>query len=524
MLLAVMDLGSNSFKMTVAQWAPELSRSRPFRVLHKERHAIQLGSSVFVSGKISPKDAKEAFKAIEKMQARLRDFSSPVLRVVATSAIREATNGGVFVRQVRDRLGIPIEIISGSEEARLIAYGLEWEYPKIRRGLLIDIGGGSTEVATFGRGWSHLMSQSFRMGSVRLFAQYFRKKGKIDLVKIRKSLKTLWKGQPSQRIEKLVGSAGAIQSLGKILQPSRSTPIVRKRALDLWIERNYKKSPAWLAKKYDIAPSRARVVVPGALILSEVLAWLKQSEISVTEMTLRDGLLVDLVKAWTSHKASMLLAAESPKLGVRRGREQQLLKFLESTAARFHVDLAHARHMALLSLSLFDQMVLAGAPFGAEERQYLLVTAYLHDIGKIISKAAHHKHSAYVLRNLQIPGLSPLEWKKCALIALFHRKESAPKRNPLPGGISGIHAEQVRRLSAILRLVDGLDEDHTQNVESVTLKISKKQALIELQLRHSESMNMEYFREKSSYFEEYFGLKVVSFVRPRVVAKARPVH
>ena len=232
MLLAVMDLGSNSFKMTVAQWAPELSRSRPFRVLHKERHPIQLGLSVFSNGEISPKDWKEAIKALAKMQGRIRDFSSPILRVVATSAIRDAANGREFVKEVRERLGIPIEVISGIEEARLIAQGLEWEFPRIGRGLLVDIGGGSTEVAAFGKNWEENFCHSFKVGSVRVASQYFQSRKNIDLEKLRRMIQNQLRQFPPKRIEKLIGSAGSIQSLGRILSSSRPTPVIKKSTLD----------------------------------------------------------------------------------------------------------------------------------------------------------------------------------------------------------------------------------------------------------------------------------------------------
>ncbi len=116
MILAVVDLGSNSFKMTVAQWVPELRSGRPFRVLHKERHAVQLGRSVFADGRMSPKARKAALRALDRMNVRLKDFGVPVLRVVATSAIREAADGRDFVEEVRDRIGLPIEIITDDQE------------------------------------------------------------------------------------------------------------------------------------------------------------------------------------------------------------------------------------------------------------------------------------------------------------------------------------------------------------------------------------------------------------------------
>ena len=514
MLLAVMDLGSNSFKMTVAQWDPQASPRHPFRILHKERHPIQLGGSVFANGRISDKDFKEGLKAIEKMQFRLRDFASPILRVVATSAIRDSVNGRDFVHQVKTLLGIPIEVISGAEEARLIRHGLTLEYPAVKRGLLIDIGGGSTEVACFGGSWKDPFCHSFKLGSVRLATKFFGAGNKPLLANVRKFVAASLKFSAPHTVEKLVGSAGTIQSLGEILTPSRTIREIKLTALDAWIKANFSKPASHFVKNHDLTPSRARVVIPGAVILSEVLHWLKQDSLVVTGMTLRDGLMVDLVEKWQASEKRILkgvVPASESKISPKQ-TERQLLKFLEATAQRFHVDLSHANHIAGLALSVFDQMAQQGFSFSAEDRRILMVAAYLHDIGQIISDGAHQKHSCYIIRNLRIPEFSPLDCKMAALVALYHRKEPPPKKD-LPDEVKGVHAEQVRRLSAILRLADGLDETHTQAVRAVKLRFSKKQALLELMQRHSTRMNLDYFRDKAAYFEEFFDVKVVSFVQ-----------
>lgn len=519
MLLAVMDLGSNSFKMTVAQWAPEISKKRPFRVLHKERYPIQLGASVFSTGQISAKDFKLAFKAIEKMQARLRDFSSPILRVVATSAIRDAANGREFVNYVRSNLGVAIEVISGNDEARLIAHGLNLEYPRVRRGLLIDIGGGSTEVASFGSdpAWALKYCHSFKVGSVRLATQFFQKKDrkKRELEKVRRQVRNSLRLIRPENIDRLVGSAGTIQSLGQIFAGNQRVQVIRKSLLDAWIESNFKASSDSISKRYKLQPSRARVIVPGAIVLSEIMTWLGARELTVTGMTLRDGVMVDLVTQWNAETRKTLArsaASTRVPLGPDAMTDRELLKFLESTVAKFQGNLSHAAHVARLAVSVYDQMLGPRAPFLPEERRYLLAASYLHDIGKIIGEAAHQKHGAYIIRNLRIPGFSPLECKKIALMCLFHRKDTPTKKDPLPLDIRGIHADQVRRLTAILRLVDGLDKDLNQNTDAIAIRFSKKQAFIELQQWAPERMDQEYFRDKAAYFEELFECKIVSFV------------
>lgn len=519
MLLAVMDLGSNSFKMTVAEWSPE-ARLNPFRLLHKERHPIQLGKSVFSKGRIAEGDFRNGLKALEKMQIRLRDFASPVFRAVATSAIRDSSNGRDFVQQARMKLGIPVEVISGGEEARLISHGLQLEYPRVRRGLLIDIGGGSTEVASFGRGWTEPFCHSFRMGSVRLATQAFNRGKKVDLDKSRRAIQThLAKFTPPTRIEKLVGSAGTIQSLGDILCGTRSTKIIRRSTLDRWIRAHAAKNPSYLQKRFGVTPSRARVLVPGAVILSETMAWLGRDDLTVTQMTLRDGLMVDLVERWqVSEKRILKRRPTLPsKTAVRQAlSDRAMLKFLETTARRFGMDQNHAAHIAGLSLAIFDQLSAQGFPLLPEDRKILLAAAYLHDIGRIISEGGHQKHGAYILRNLEWPDFTPLDARKIALVASYHRKDPPPKKDPLPGDIRGVHAAQVRRLAAVLRLADGLDEHHSQNVRAVHLRLSRKQVLMELvQTKATSNGEMSYFRDKAAYFEQLFGAKIVSFVKPR---------
>jgi exopolyphosphatase/guanosine-5'-triphosphate,3'-diphosphate pyrophosphatase len=296
MLLAVMDLGSNSFKLSVAQYKGQDERT-PFRILHKERHPVQLGGSVFAKGgRISPEHRMAGLRALQKMTASVNHFPSPLVRVVGTSALREASNASSFLAEAQKRLGLRIDVISGLAEARLIAQGLEWEYPFVRKGLLVDIGGGSTEVAHFGEGWRSPFEHSFRLGSVRLGALWEEDSSPRVEQKLRTYARKQLAGKKVPRnYEFLVGSAGAIQSLGNILAPKKKNKTLAKARLDEWIAEHVAYTARQLQLKFGLAPTRARVVVPGAVILSETLEWLGARALHVTDMTLRNGLLVDSV-------------------------------------------------------------------------------------------------------------------------------------------------------------------------------------------------------------------------------------
>lgn len=302
MLFAVVDLGSNSFKMTVAQYVGA-QRKVPFKIVHKERHPVQLGASVFENKRISDRHRVLGLKALRTMKANLARFNMPLVRVVGTSALREAQNGKAFVSEIFTKIGLPVKVISGIEEAQVIAQGLEWEYPFVDRGLLVDIGGGSTEVAPFGKGWSSSAKQnSFRMGSVRLALAWEGLRAQKNQISKSENLlrakarKVFFAAKAPSKFDYLVGSAGAIQSLGSILCAQKKNSVIHKSDLDLWITESFAEDPRRLQSLYRLAPSRARVLVPGAIILSEALNWLGEEDIFVTEMTLRNGLLVQFVE------------------------------------------------------------------------------------------------------------------------------------------------------------------------------------------------------------------------------------
>jgi len=514
MLLAVMDLGSNSFKMTVAQWAPELSRRRPFQVLHKERYPIQLGASVFSEGAISKGDFKKAVQALKKMQARLRDFTSPILRVVATSAIRDSRNGAQFVEYVRRELGLNIEVISGRQEASLIAAGLNIEYPKVSRGLLVDIGGGSTEIASFGTEITKAsFCRSYRIGSVRVATRFFAKGQKLDLVKARRSVREAFISLQPANVEKVVGSAGTIQSLAKIFYPNSKQPIIQLSRLSRWIEENFDRSPRQLEKKYMLRPSRARVLVPGAIVLEEILTTLQKNSIVVTGMTLRDGLMVDLVENWVKPREVVLPAHLSA--GLRgNGLNKLFLNELETLASRFMVSSTTAHHIAYLSNTLFLQFKKhLHRKHTAEDLRCLTAAAFFYYCGRSISEKDFEKHSAYIVENVSLRHLSQRERKIVSRILMFAKSKSLPAKGVSLWGFKPAETQKIFRMIAVFRLAVSLDEIESRNIVSAKISLRGQQALIRLvQKGPGKVLNPLSVKSQFAYFEQVFGLKVVTFV------------
>ncbi len=323
------------------------------------------------------------------------------------------------------------------------------------------------------------------------------------------------KVRPPKNFERLVGSAGTLQSLGEIFGAASGPVALRRDRLDAWIEENLDAKPSLLERRWGLAPSRARVVVPGALVLSEILRWLKRDAIVVTSMTLRDGLLVDLVAKWRDEeKALRRVSVEKARGALERSFGEALLGYLDRTAGRFGLDRVRAAHTGRLAVRLFDELRRAGFRFGANERLYLFVVAYLYRCGEIVSKESPIRHSAYILKHLEIPGFAERERELFALIALGQRKEGLSARALASAAIKGRAALEAQRVCALLRLALALDPQGRGAVEDVAVRRSGKRVSLDLRGTRGELSDAASFAEAARAFETLEDVRVSPFFRP----------
>jgi len=460
--LAVVDLGSNAVRLQIASAQPDGT----LEVRAEDRAAVRLGSQVFRTGRLATESISACAQALIRFAKLAQTAGASHVRAVATSAVREASNRDELLRAARTQAGIDIEVISGAEEARLVCLGVFQGAPAADRSLLIDIGGGSTEIiAAHGEEPDHAFS--LQLGSVRL-TEFFvehdpiaRREAKLIEEAIEDAVLQI---DPMligkhKRIIGAAGTTGAVAALAQSMSgtPGGSRPVshVEVRAvLDKLRSADLKKR-----KKLGVDPSRSDVIYAGTAILEGVMRKLRVEEMQVTTRGLRDGLMADLVRR----------EVRPPAAGLHE--ENAVLEGLRAFGRRCGYREPHAEQVAQLSLSLFDQLRPVHR-LGAEERALLHAAALLHDVGTFVSYNRHHKHSYYLLFYADLPGFTDRERELIATIARYHRRSVPKDRHDVFQLLTTGERIVVRRLAAILRVADGLDRGHRRQVRR--LEVSRR--------------------------------------------------
>lgn len=485
-ILAAIDVGTNAVRLEIARPLPDGT----LETLHQERDPVRPGEGVFLSGSIPRQVADRLLSTLRRYSALCRRHRAKV-RAVATSAVREARNRDEIVRRARDEAGLDLEVVSGREEARLICLGVLAGRPPDARSLVIDIGGGSTEVATaVGERPTNLFSVA--LGAVRL-TEIFESSGRVspERLAVMRSYaaeafrETLPRTLP--RHKAAFGSSGTINAIVAAQGESRRLTL---RELTRSVEEMADLTLADRRRRYE--PRRAEIIVAGAVILEAALRQLRLESVVAVETGLRNGILRDLVRRSPSAAAA---AAE--------GRSEAAL----ALGRRFGFDEKHARQSSRLALQLFDQLAhLHGLP--ASARGLLEAAALLHDVGHAVSPQRHHKHTFYLVANADVPGFSDQERKLVALVARYHRRSPPERDRPDLEDLSAAEFRTVRRLVALLRVADALDRSHHQPVQDLRAQV--RGGAVRLLARTRQELDLELWdvAREAALFRQVFGKRL----------------
>jgi len=429
---------------------------------------VRLGAGGLDGRRLTPTAMTAALQTLAKFRRLADSHRVDEIVAAATSAIREAENGGDFIAQVGRKTGINIRVISGTDEARLIhmaaVYGVHMGGSPA---VVIDIGGGSIEV-TLGTA-SHLThARSFKLGVIRLTERFVRtdplsERDERRLVKhINKEIGGYLETIADRRFDRVIGTSGTILSLGALALSEDG--VVRDEALRnirvpaKAIRRLRKRlSGADLAARLHmdgLDPRRADIAVAGSVLLDSVLRRLGADDITLCDLALREGLVLDYI-----HRNTATIRKIERYPDVRR-------RSIIELGERCGYSPAHARHVSQLALSIFDQTH-AVHKLGDRERELLEYGALLHDAGIHISYERHHRHSYYLIKNGELRGFDPQEIEIIALLARYHRQATPKKAHDGYGVLKSGLRRTVRTLAAMLRLAEGLDRSHAQVVTTL---------------------------------------------------------
>jgi exopolyphosphatase/guanosine-5'-triphosphate,3'-diphosphate pyrophosphatase len=401
--LAAVDLGSNSFHLQIGRVV-----DKQIYPLDSVREVVRLGGGLTAEKRIDRATQAKALEALAKFAERLRGFPRQAVRAVGTNALRVAKNSPQFLREARQALGFPIEVISGREEARLIYLGVAHALPvSSKRRLVVDVGGGSTEFI-IGTGLEPQLTESLYMGCVSFSLKYF-PDGRIDKARMKaaeiaaqQELAGIAHGYRAAGWDEAVGSSGTARSMENILRENGfAEDGLTREGLERLRSLLVKHERADPDKIAGLRPNRAPVLPGGVAIMGAVFRELGLESMKVSDGALRHGVLYDLLG----------------RVEHRDMREVTVQQFMR----RYRVDAAHAERVMNLSLKIYDALQLGADRQDDPDRTLLEWAARLAEVGLSIAHAQYHKHSAYVLSNADMPGFSRMEQARLARIVLAHR-------------------------------------------------------------------------------------------------------
>lgn len=504
MRIAAIDIGTNSVHMIVVRVRPDFS----FEIIDREKEMVRLGAGGLDGKKLTHEAMTAALAALSKFARLASSHQVDAVLAVATSATREAENGGEFLKAIERQTGIRPRIITGTEEARLIHTAAVYGVDTPKTAVVIDIGGGSVEI-TLGNGQSVTFARSFKMGVIRL-TERFVKSDPLGGRDERKMVKFIGEqiDRYLQRIveagfDRVIGTSGTILSLGTVATaidkgqapsevrnlrvPAKSIRRVRKVVTRLDLEERLHVS--------GLDPRRADIVVAGSVLLDTILKKLGTEEITLCDLALREGLILDYIHR---HRSEIARVDKYPD--IRRRSTIEL-------AERCNWEQAHARQVAKLALRMFDDtQALHG--LGEREKEWLEYAALLHDIGNHISYERHHRHSYYLIKNGDLRGFEPEEIEVIALVARYHRRAEPKRGHEGYRDLDQRLRRTVRVLSSFLRLAESLDRSRHTVVREISLRPGPEHLALQLQAAGDGELEVWAANRQLNTLEEAIGCKV----------------
>jgi exopolyphosphatase / guanosine-5'-triphosphate,3'-diphosphate pyrophosphatase len=508
--LAAIDIGTNSIHLVVARF----DDAGHFEVIADEKEAVRLGSAGGDMKQLQPDAIDRGIEALTRFR-RVADISEARVVAVATSAVREAENADIFLDRARREAGVEVEVISGTEEARLIHLGILQAVPVFdRRHLMIDIGGGSTEVLV-AEGSDILAVRSFKLGAIRLTRRFFRTDrvhpGAVDACRryIDAMLAPLAREVDRLRFDVAVGSSGTIEAVASMIHaaqhaanPKLSQPRTVDNATFTYADTHAlvrRLAGLTVAKRRSfpgLEAARADIILAGAIIVEQAMSTFGIEEMVVSGYALREGALLDAFQR--THGAALHHLHD-----LRRRSVVRLAEMMDEEPS-------HSAHSARLALMLFDETTTLHG-LGDEDRELLEAAALLANVGLFVSHSKHHKHTYYVIRNSDhLSGFTDHEIEKIALVARYHRKSAPSAKHAEFASLRPRDQEAVRTMAGILRVAIGLDRTHAGHVTGLRAHTHRRSLVIEVDQVEGSDISLELYTatERRELLEQVLGLRV----------------
>ncbi|MBS0151820.1 MAG: Ppx/GppA family phosphatase [Nitrospira sp.] len=502
--LAVIDIGTNSIHMVLAEILADAS----FKILDRFKDITRLGNGVFATRRLSDESMARAMNVLKTLVTLARNKGFERIIATATSAVREAQNGGEFVAMIQEQIGLRVRVISGVEEARLIFLGVKNSIA-LSDGptLVIDIGGGSVELIVGNRdGLMH--GTSLKLGAIRLTEQCLQKTPPSESMMhaletvVTTHLRDALGSFKMKKFHSLVATSGMAGNVGEVVhlrQTGRPLPQHNLATVPLRHIRSLESELARSSVKDRLAipgldPKRVDTLLPTTVVLRCLLELSGLQEITLCDKAIREGIIYDFI---ARHREG--LKAEQDFPDVRR-------RNVIGLARRCHAPESHSLHVANLALQLFDQ-TRREHHLGDQARTWLEYAAILHDVGYHINPRQHHKHAYYLIKHSDLGGLTAEDIDVVANIARYHRRSLPTLKHEEFTSLLPRLQRTVKILASLLRIADGLDRTHFSLIQHLRVKLGKL-VTIDVHLTGDAEMELWAAKSRADLFEQVFRRRV----------------
>jgi exopolyphosphatase / guanosine-5'-triphosphate,3'-diphosphate pyrophosphatase len=502
--IAVIDIGTNSIHMVLAEVSPDFT----YKIVDRFKDMTRLGDGAFVEQRLSNDAIARSLGVIRHLVTLANNKGYDRIIAVATSAVREAKNGGDFIHLVTEQTGLTVRVVSGMEEARLIFLGIKNSVPLTEQPVLgVDVGGGSVELMV-GNREQLLHAKSLKLGAIRLADQFLKRTPPSDgmLQSLHETITTqLQRSLDSckvKRFDAMIATSGMAGNLAEVIhlkRTNRPLPQLNLATVTLKdvkeIEQELRRStikerlaiPGLDAKRVD-------TLFPATIVLRRLMELSGRDELILCDKAIREGVIYDFI---VRHRERIKAEADIPDL-----RRRNVL----ALARRCQAPEVHSLHVASLALRLFDQTKRLHG-LGTAERDLLEYAAILHDIGYLIHERQHHKHAYYLITHSELGGLSGNEIQVIANVARYHRRAVPQSKHDGFDALSAKLQRVVRILSALLRIADGLDRTHFSVVRTIDVRIGKTVTIV-VHVTGDAAMETWAAKNRADLFERVFRRRV----------------
>ncbi len=508
--LAVLDIGTNSIHMVLAELEPDFS----YKILDRYKDITRLGDGTFKAHRLPDASMRRGLEVIKTQVTLARNKGYKRIKAVATSAVREAKNGGEFLKAVSRETGLTVRVVTGQEEARLIYLGVRhsMELPADPV-LIVDVGGGSVELIA-GNRETMLQGQSLKLGAIRLKDLHLHRDPPSEAMleglqqAIETGIASALQRFKVKEFSRMIATSGMAGNLTEIIYLRRTEKPVPQLNLATVSRKEIEEVEGLLREasvKERLAipgldPKRVDTLLPAAMVLRILMKQAGQDTLTISDKAIREGIIYDFMQR---HQEGIRAEQEIPN--VRRRNVLYL-------AQRCQYPQTHSHHVARLAVQLFDQTA-ALHKLGEREREWLEYAALLHDIGYLINPRQHHKHAYYLITQSDLDGLTAEEIELIANIARYHRRALPEAKHEPFEALSVKHRRAVQKLSALLRIADGLDRSHFSVIQSLDVTLGNP-VTITLQTAGDPELEIWAARGRADLFEKVFKRSVQFDNRP----------